>query len=389
VQNNIDTRELTIEKLEEIYIEFNKEVENNHKLKDEARSWFKKLEDGDKKAREIWEKVKGLSMNEFERIYDVLNVKIDNTYGESFYEDKMQSVIKEVREKGMSKESEGAEIVEFNKLPPAMLIKSDGATTYFARDLATIKYRLKKWSPIKIIYEVGAEQSLHFRQVFEATKRLGWANDVELVHVPHGLVKDEGGKKMSTRVGSTIKLEKILDESIKKAMQIIESSETGENLNEMKKQEIARSVGIGAIKYYDLLHQPKTDIIFGWDKIFMLEGNSAPYLQYTNARINSIVSNSKESVFIDDIKEVENEEKQVLRSLPKFKDVLVDSAFNYSPNLLCNYLFDLAQKYNYFYSKHKIIGSNNENFRVGLSKATGIILKRGLMILGIDAPEKM
>jgi len=416
---------LNMEKLEMMYVNFHKKAEDNPKLWEEARRWFKKLEQGDKNAREIWNSVRKLSLTEFDRIYQILGVKIDNAHGESFYEDKMQSVISDVRVKGLSKKSEGAEIVEFGPpargLPPAMLLKTDGTTTYYTRDLATIKFRLKEWNPSLIIYEVGSEQSLHFKQVFETAKMLGWLNGTKLVHVAHGLIRLPHGK-MATRLGQSVRLEEILNEAIKRAGKIIEESETprlvrlsspssirsgqaGRGFSKREKEKIAKSVGIGAIKYFDLMHNPTSDIIFNWEKMFVLEGNSAPYLQYTVARTNSVtrkvgMTNDKwpmsNSAFSIQHLALNAEELALMRSFIHFPEVIEDAARNYSPNLLCNYLFALAQKFNNFYNKHRIIESNVKSqmsnvarFRLALTFATGQILKNGLNILGIDTPTKM
>jgi len=212
--------ELSVDKLEELYVEFNKEAEESPKLWDEARAQFKKLEEGDRQTRELWKAMVETSMREFERVYALLGVKIDYAYGESFYEDYMPKVIATLREKGLAKKSQGAEIVEFEGLPPAMLVKKDGATTYFTRDLATILFRIGSWDPQLIIYEVGMEQNLHFKQVFEAAKLLGWAKDREFVHIGHGLIRFEHGK-MSTRKGNVVLLEEFMKEAKEKALKRI------------------------------------------------------------------------------------------------------------------------------------------------------------------------
>src|SRR3989344_1400494 len=213
-------------------------------------------------------------------------------HGESFYEDKMPAILDEVREKGLSKKSEGAEIIEFKGMPPAMLVKSDVTTTYFTRDLATAKYRVETWKPDILIYEVGSDQILHLRQVFETAKLLGWADGREFVHVAHGLIRFPEGK-MSTRAGQTIKLEDILTEAVKRAKVVVAKSANSKGLSPKQKEEVAQSLGIGAVKYFDLSHQPQTDIIFDWEKMFLLEGSSAPYLQYTYARASSVLRKSK------------------------------------------------------------------------------------------------
>ena len=392
----LDPRKLSIDELEKLYVEFHQEAEKDEGLWNDARTWFKKLESGDKEAREIWQILKDASMKEFEKVYQLLGVKIDHVYGESFYEDKMPEVIEEIREKGLSKKSRGAEVFEFKDLPPAMVIKSDGATTYFTRDLTAIKFRIKEWNPDIFIYDVGSEQILHFKQVFEAVRMLGWIDKQELVHVAHGLFRFKSGK-ISTRKGKAIKLVDVLQKSIEKADEIIGKSQTGGDLTPEERKKIAKAVGVGAIKYFDLMHQPTNDIIFDWNKIFLLEGNSAPYLQYTYARCGSVLRKGKISLKaktplkISDKEKIDinPEEMSVLRFLPRFSGITIDAVKNYSPNLLCSYLFDLARKYNNFYNKHRVIGSENEEFRRGLTFAVSQILKNGLGLLGIETPSKM
>ena len=385
---NANVDELSIDDLEKMYIEFNKKQEKDPKLHDKAKEWFKKLENGDEKTRRIWKKIIDISLEEFNKVYDLLGVKIDYTYGESFYEDKMPKIIEELKEKKISKKSEGAEIVEFNDMPPAMILKSDETTTYFTRDLATIKYRIQNWNPDIFIYEVGSDQTLHFKQLFETVKKLGWIRNQELKHLGHGLYRLKEGK-MSTRKGKTIKLEEILDLSIRKAREIINKSNSSRGLRESEINDVSIKVGIGAIKYFDLSHQPASDIIFDWEKIFVLEGNSAPYLQYTYARINSVLEKADLKKEMDTNYQISEEEIAVLRSLIKFSDCILLAAKSYSPNILCNYLFNLAQKYNTFYNKYKIIGGENEGFKILLSESVGQVLRNGLALLGIENPSKM
>lgn len=395
-----DVRKLTVDALEELYVEFHREAEKDPKLMEEARLWFKKLEEGNKEAREVWKAVVDVSMKEFNRIYELLGVKFDYSYGESFYEDKMPAVIKEVRAKGLSKLSEGAEIVEFESLPPAILVKSDGATTYFTRDLATIKFRLEEWQPQFITYEVGADQKLHFQQVFEAVKKLGWGENCKFFHVAHGLVRFAGGK-MSTRLGQTVKLEDVLAEAIVRAKKLITASGgTPPKAVAGGDDAISRAVGVGAIKYFDLSHQPQTDIIFDWENLFLLEGNSGPYLQYTYARAMSVIAKARTQPTAYRIQHTAVSSKQLavseaelplLRWLYRFPEVLDDAAENYSPNLICNYLFELAQRFNSFYDKAPIIKAEKDtrNLRLALTAATAQVIKNGLTLLGIETPERL
>jgi arginyl-tRNA synthetase len=372
-----------IAKLEELYVEFHKLVEKDPGLEERARQWFKKLEDGNAEARSIWQKCVDVSMKEFDKVYELLGVKIDFAFGESYYEGEMKQMIDDpaVRRR-LVKGEDGAMIVDLSGegiTTPLMFLKSDGATTYATRDLATIKFRERKWDPDIIIYEVGAEQSLHFKQVFAAAKLLGLVKDkVTLVHTGHGLYLASDGKKFSTRAGKTIKLEEVLDEAIKRAKKLGNSGE-----------KVAKEVGIGAIKYFDLMHSVQSNVIFEWDKIMNMEGNSGPYLQYTVARTNSVLAKAKVKSEKLNVTDVNPEEETVLRSLIKFPETIETSANLYSPNLLCSYLYDLAQKYNGFYNKHKIIGSEEEDLRLALTSAVGQVLKNGLKLLGIETPKRM
>lgn len=395
---NLDPQKLSIDELEELYVDFNEKAQKNEELWDEARAWFKKLEEKDEEARKIWQALVSTSMDEFKRVYDLLGVNIDNAYGEAFYEDMLPGVIAESIDKGVAIEDQGAIIIKYPKdeLPPGIIKKSDGATTYLTRDLATVKFRLEKWNPDLVVYEVGAEQSLHFRQVFRAVELLGWVSQDKLVHVKHGLYLSPGGKKFSTRRGETVKLEDVLSEAVERARKIIKEKpeDTEGKLTEEEKETVAKSVGVGAIKYYDLSHQPASDIVFDWEKIFLLEGNSAPYLQYTHARTKSVLRKAGET---KDLRlnteglELNQEELAILRTFYRFPEVVSDAAGNFSPNLIANFLFDLAQKYNTFYNKHRILEAEGETrtLRLALTKVVGSILASGLGLLGIEAPEKM
>jgi len=422
-KSKIKNKELTIEDLERLYVEFHKDLETKPELEEEARMWFKKLEEGDSEAKEIWQACVDISLKEFNRIYDLLGVKIDVTLGESFYQDKMDEVLEDCRNKGLLKESEGALVVELPGMEvPAMLVKSDGATTYLLRDLAAVKFRIRKWNPDLIVYEVGADQSLHFQQLFKICELLGYGQLNQFVHVSHGLIRWPTGK-FSTRTGETIHLEKVLNEAIERAKKIankgvnngvaIDPAIAGQNATG-RGEKIAQAVGIGAIKYNDLKQNSKTDIIFDWEQILTLSGNSGPYLQYTYARTQSVISRSNIKYQISKtqpktqnelnkitIQQYNNEEIALLRTLYKFPEVVGEAARTYSPNLVCNFLFDLAQKFNLFYDKHRILVDSSQqlvgrrlteeqsHFRLALTIAVGQILKNGLTLLGIEPLERM
>ncbi len=387
-EEKIEKSNKPVAELIKLYIKFHEESEKDDSLEDAARAWFKKLEDGDPEARRIWQKCVDWSWLEFNKVYELLGIKFDKDFdhgrglGESFFETRMSPVIKELEDRKLLKTGEGgAKLVFFtkDKLPPAMIIKKDGATLYHTRDLATDKYRLEKYNPDLIINEVGSEQSLYFQQLFEIEHLLGWYKEGQRVHVGHGLYL-MGGKKMSTRAGKTIELDTVLTEAMERAKKL--GNETTRN---------TKAVGIGAIKYFDLLHQPMTNINFDWDSMFALEGNSGPYLQYTVARTNSVLvkASAPQGGTLQGVGDLDREESSVLRALVRLPEVIESAAESYSPNLLCNYLYDLAQKYNSFYNKDKIIGGENEEFRLALTAGAGQVLKNGLKILGIETPEKM
>ncbi|TSC86748.1 MAG: arginyl-tRNA synthetase [Microgenomates group bacterium Gr01-1014_16] len=378
------TDDLSIEHLEKLYVEFHKRAEDDKNMEKAAREWFWRLEKGDGRARELWQKCVEQSIAEFDRIYELLGVKIDNAYGESFYEVRMVVVIEEAKKKQIAKKSLGALVIEVPGLKtPLMLVKSDGATTYATRDLATLKFRQEMWNPDIIIYEVGTEQAMHFEQVFGAARRLGYVSEhTKLVHTKHGLYLDTDGKKFATREGKSIKLEEVLQEAIKRAKKLgCEDDET------------AKAVGIGAIKYFDLSHNVQSDIVFDWEKVMALEGNSGPYLQYTFARTQSVLAKVQGSMFnVQSTYKFNPEEMAILRWIYRFEEVVEEAAERFAPNLLCNFLFELAQRYNTFYNKHSILqaeSTSSRELRLLITEAVGKVLKTGLGLLGIEAPDRM
>jgi arginyl-tRNA synthetase len=388
----------TIKELEGLYIKFHKEAEKDTSLEDEARAWFKKLEDGDQEARKIWQACVKSSLKEFERIYDLLGVKIDFILGESFYEDKMDEIVADAQKKGVAKKSEGALVIEVPGIrAPVILLKSDGATTYHTRDLATIEYRVRTWKPDLYIYEVGAEQTLYFKQVFGAAALLGYGKLEQFVHIGHGLIRRKEGK-FSTRQGMTIHLEEVLQEAMRRARELAQEAGISKDLSARVRERIARAVGIGAVKYNDLKQGPERDIIFDWDKILSLEGNSGPYLQYTYARAQSVLRKAGKFHLAGvhphtfEVGGFNEEEMAILRTIYKFPEVVLGAAKNFAPNLICNFLFDLAQKYNNFYNLHPIIKAPSPeivDFRLALTKSTAQAIKNGLTLLGIEALERM
>lgn len=375
-----DLSEMTIEDLEKLYVKFHDEEEKNEKLIEEARDWFLKLETGDKEAKEIWQKCVDISMTEFNQIYELLDVHIDYTLGESFYQDKMGAVIQEMIKKKLTKESQGAVIVEFDDKTVEIVKKSNQTTTYFDRDIATVKYRIDTWKPDLIIYEVGVDQNLYFKHVFEVVEKLGWMKKEQLYHVAHGLIRWKDGK-FSTRHGNTIHLKEVVEKIMELAKKIAPENN----------KETLKEIAIGALKFNDLSQDPKKDIIFDWDKIMSLEGDSGPYLQYTYSRGKSVLSKSKilETKNIDHKIKLDDNEKKVIRELIKFKSKIIESANRFNLGILSEYLLSVARLYNEFYANNRIIDNERENIRLFLTTSVMSTIKIGLEIMGIKTVDKM
>ena len=388
---NKPVEEMSIEDLEKLYVRFHSEAKLDEKLDDEGRAWFAKLENGDPEAREIWTKCIEISKKEFDRVYELLDVKIDYALGESFYLDKMNAVIEEMDKMGIIKESQGARIVEFEKMPPVIVQKSNRTTTYLTRDLATIKYRLDTWKADLVIYEVGVDQELYFRQLFEIAKMLGWLPSQGFKHIGHGLIRWKTGK-FSTRQGDTIHLADVIENATEKAIAIAEHTAVAKDLSATEREEMIKAVAIGAIKFNDLSQDPKKDIIFDWDQIMSLEGDSGPYLQYAYARCQSVLSKSKikEQKDIESVPEILSpEEEKMLRIFYLFEEKIIDAAISFNPSIIATYLLEVARTYNEFYAKNKIIGDKNEIFRIFLTKSTTSVIHMGLQLLGIKTLERM
>ncbi len=386
--DKIAKSEFPVKELVALYVKFHEEAEKDPLLEDEAREWFKKLEDGDKEARELWQKCIDWSWVEFAKIYELLKIKHSVEFnqgrglGESFFEDKMGGVIAQLEKKkllGIGKEDAKLVFFEEDKLPPMMIIKKDGASLYATRDLATDKYRLEKYKPDLVVNEVGAEQSLYFRQLYEIEKMLVWYKDGQRVHVGHGMFRFKEGK-MSTRKGNVIWLEEVLTEAIKRAAA----------LGNGEKNDVSHKVGIGALKWNDLKGDPKRDIVFDWDEVLNMQGNSGPYIQYTFARAGSILTKAGKngSVAATDVS-INEDENSVLRRLYQYPEVVVEAAKNFTPQVVATYLFGLAQRFNGFYNLNQVVGGENEEFRLRLVAATAQVLKNGLSLLGIEVVEKM
>jgi len=387
----INFDELTIENLEKLYIKFHEAAEKDEKLIEEAREWFSKLENGDTEAKVIWQKCIDISILEFNQVYELLGVKIDLALGESFYLPMLAEVIDDCIKAGITKKSEGAVIIEFKDMPAIVLKKTNETTTYLARDLAAIKYRIKQWNPDLIIYEVGSDQNLYFRQVFETAKMLGWVPKEGFEHIGHGLIRWKDGK-FSTRKGNTIHLSDVIDKAKEMAVVLANKSNVSKEMTVVEKEEMIQNVAIGAIKFNDLSSDPRKDIIFDWDKIMSLDGDSGPYLQYTYARCQSVLAKTKvlEQKNLDSVPSSINEdERQLLREFYKFEEKIVEAGKRYSPAVVAEYILSVARKFNEFYGKNRIVESDQEAFRIFLTKTTASILHIGLVILGLKPIERM
>lgn len=374
----VEKSDTPIKELVNLYVKFHDESEKTPELEDEARAWFAKLENKDNEATDIWKRCVDLSKKEFERIYEKLNITpFDTSYGESFFEDKMQSVIDDVKSKNLGKESEGAFIIEFpeeKKLPPLLLLKKDGSSLYALRDLATDKWRKEEYGDdIKIINQVGSEQTEYFKQIFEAEKMLGYFSEGQRYHVAHGLYRFQDGK-MSTRKGNVIWLDDIIQEVERRAGAI----------NEETKEIVA----IGALKFNDLKRDSLKDIVFDWEEILNIKGDSGAYLQYAAVRANSILEKAKK--FDSNGKDkIPEEIIDLERMLHKFEETIVRSTLK--PHYISTYLIKISREFNTFYFETKILDDKNEcmNYHLDIVKAFYQTMKNGLWLLGIETPEKM
>lgn len=382
-----------IEELTKIYIRINDLCKEDESVLEQCRDNFKKLEDGDEYCVKIWQKFRELSLKEFQRIYDLLDIQFDSWNGEAFYTDKMQEV-KDILEKNNKLvESEGARVVDLSKedMPPCIIEKSNGSTTYATRDLAAILYRARTYNFDKALYVTSYEQILHFKQVFETAKYLDLDEKYTngLVHVPYGMVMLKTGK-MSTRDGNVVKIEDLLKEAIAKVKIIIENK----NPELENKEDIATKVGIGAVIFNDLYNSRIKDEIFDWDIMLNFNGETGPYMQYIYVRTKSVL---EKVGYIPKLKDVNldkllNEDSvKVIKLLYQFNDKIIQAIEKYEPYIVARYLIEVAKTYSSFYNNNKIICDDKEvqDARIYLTYATGIVLKTGAALLGIKMPDKM
>ncbi|HFU4059413.1 TPA: arginine--tRNA ligase [Streptococcus suis] len=377
-----------ISELLKLYVRINAEAEEKPELDDEARQWFKKLEDGDPEALELWQWFRDESLVEFNRIYDKLDVTFDSYNGEAFYNDKMDEGIQILEEKGLLQESKGAKIVDLESynLPPALIMKTDGATLYITRDMATAMYRKRTYDFVKSIYVVGQEQINHFKQLKAVLKEMDFDWSDDMTHITFGLVtKDK--KKLSTRKGNIILLEPTLDEAISRALTQIEAK----NPDLENKEEVAHAVGVGAVKFYDLKTDRDNGYDFDLEAMVSFEGETGPYVQYAYARIQSIL---RKANFVpsaeNDYKLADAESWDIIKHIQNFSNVVERAGDKFDPSLIAKYAINLAQAFNKYYAHTRILDESPErDSRLALAYTTGVVLKEALRLLGVKAPEKM
>ncbi len=359
-----------------VYVKFHQESKKNESLEDNAREVYKGLEEGNKEFTKLWKKFTKLSLKEFKRIYKILNAEFDNYDGESKYSDMGKDIIEKLKKKKLAKKGEdGAWIVNFDNLSTTIIQKKDGTTLYLTRDVATAIDRKKEYGFDRMIYVVGPEQILHFKQLFKTLELLGlkWAK--ECYHVYYGYVSLPEGK-MSTREGKVIFAEDVINESLERAKKI--------------NKKVAKEVGLSALNYSILKVEPKRDIIFNWDEMLRLKGNTGPYLQYSAVRAKHIFEKAK----ISDFKwpEIEEEEKKLLRKMAQFPQIVENAGDQFKPNLIANYAHELAEIFNSFYEKIPVlkeVHKDKRNFRLVLVKSVHNILEKAMFLLNIQVPEKM
>lgn len=377
-----------IKELLALYVKFHEEAEGNPALEDEGRAWFKKLEEGDKEALSLWQWFRDESLKEFSRIYDLMNVTFDSYAGEAFYNDKMDRVVKILMEKQLLTESDQAQVVllEEEQLPPCLIKKSDGATLYATRDLAAALYRKENYHFVQSLYVVGHEQSLHFKQLIAVLKKAGYDWAEEMVHIPFGMMLKDG-KKMSTRKGKVVLLEEVLNESIAIARKNIEEK----NPNLVNKDEVAKQVGVGAVIFHDLKNNRMNDIEFSLEEMLRFEGETGPYLQYTYARACSILRKGNwQDESTETYKASWEKEWKVVSMLMEFSNVVKRACENYDPSQVAKYIVDLAQAFNKYYAEVKVLEENEERYaRLALVYSVTVVIKEGLRLLGMEAPEEM
>ncbi len=377
-----------IRALNELYVRFHKEAEEHPEYDDEARAYFKKIEQGDEECQALFRWFKELTLKDVQKIYELLDIRFDSYAGESFFSDKMTPIVEELKEKGLLTESRGAQVVDLEAygMTPCMILKSDGSSLYATRDMAAATYRKKEYDFYKCLYVVAYQQNLHFKQFFKVLELMGkeWSKD--LVHVAYGMVSLEEGT-MSTRKGNVVFLEDVINKCIEKAYTIIDEK----NPNLENKEEVAKKVGVGAVIFGALYNNKIKDIVFSYDKVLNFDGETSVYVQYTCARANSVLQKGGVPASYE-IPMLTGEEIELVKALSTFPETVKAAAEKYEPSFIARFAVDVAQKFNKFYFDCKILAAEDEktkNFRLALTNATLQALKNAFALLGIGIPDKM
>ncbi len=380
-----------VQAMVDLYVRFHAEAEKDPSLEDEGRAWFKKIEDGDEEAMAIFSWFKAVTLKDTQRVYDLLGVSFDSYNGEAFYNDKMEPIVQELRDKGLLVESQGAQVVQLDDygMPPALVLRSDGATLYITRDLAAAYYRHNEYNFDKCLYVVAYQQNLHFKQLFKILDLMGndWHKGME--HVSFGMVSYEG-RALSTREGYVVYLEDLLNKAVEKAREIIEVKSP----NLENKDEVARQVGVGAVVYFDLHNDRNKDIDFRWERALNFDGETGPYVQYTHARCCSVLRKAEAFEGVAPNYDVlcDDEASDVLMLLSRFPETVRKAMDANEPSMITRHTTSLAQAYNKYYFEHRIMEESDPSgsaARVALTKAVRDVIKTGLYLIGVEAPERM
>jgi arginyl-tRNA synthetase len=381
-------RKEPINELLRLYVDFHEQAETDKSLEDEARAWFKKLEDNDPEAVELWQWFRTESLKEFNKIYDMLEVSFDSLNGEAFYNDKMTEVVELLEEKHLLQEDQGAEIVDLSAydLNPALIRKSDGATLYITRDMAAALYRKRTYQFAKSLYVVGNEQSYHFKQLKAVLKEMGfeWSDDMH--HIPFGLITKDG-KKLSTRKGKIVLLEEVLNEAIDSAKEQI----TEKNPGLANKDEVAKQVGVGAVVFHDLKNDRLNNFDFTLEEVVRFEGETGPYVQYSHARAMSILAKAQfDASNVQNFALNDSESWEVIKLIQRYPETILQAADKYEPSVIAKHAIKLAQAFNKYYANVKILAEDGQKeARLALVYAVTVLLKEDLRLLGLHAPDKM
>lgn len=390
LKNEVEKNPITT--LEGLYVRFHEAAKDDPSLEEEGRREFQKLEEGDRENRKLWKWFKEESLREVGEVYDLLKVSFDTYIGEAFFEENMKPLVSDMLSRGIAERSEGAVIVKLDEenLPPALIQKSDGASIYLTRDIAALEYRVKKYRPVKLLYVVGNEQTLHFSQLLAIAKRLGLGEKTSLRHVKYGLLLGEDGRKMSTRRGTGVLLKELIEKITAQAGAIIEKK--NHSLSVSERARVARAVGVGALKYNDLRENRQSDITFDWKRMLDFSGDSAPYLQYTRARLLSIIKKAGRRGK-GDIEELSGElDLALMRKLFEFPEEVERSAEILYTNNIAQYLYGLAVLANRFYESTPILKDENRkrrDARLALIGIVAVVIERGLSLFGIESPDNI